>query len=212
MNVPNKLTISRIGLTFVMVVFLTFPSIPFGKTLALFTFALAALTDWWDGILARRLDRVSVFGQLMDPLADKILVGAAFVSFVAIDRPPPCDQSLPIVPAWIVITLISREFLITGLRLLAMQQGRVVPASKWGNHKMIWQTVTISVIMLGLALLFALLRSTSPRPLPALRSFPAKEGPPSDGGEGATALADASFCRPLSILYPFSALLSDVAR
>jgi len=151
MNVPNKLTISRIGLTFVMVVFLTFPSIPFGKTLALLTFGLAALTDWYDGILARRLNRVSVFGQLMDPLADKILVCAAFVSFAAIDRPPPYDPNLPIVPAWIVITIISREFLITGLRLLAMQQGRVVPASKWGKHKMIWQTVTISVIMLGLA-------------------------------------------------------------
>lgn len=152
MNVPNKLTISRIGLTFVMVVFLTFPSIPFGKTLALLTFGLAALTDWWDGVLARRLDKVSVFGQLMDPLADKILVCAAFVSFVAIDRSLPGDQNLPIVPAWIAIVIVSREFLITGLRLLAMQQGRVVPASKWGKHKMIWQTVTIVAVLLGLAL------------------------------------------------------------
>ncbi len=152
MNVPNKLTISRIGLTFVMVVFLTFPSIPFGKTMALLTFGLAALTDWWDGVLARRLDKVSVFGQLMDPLADKILVCAAFVSFVAIDRMPPGDQNLPIVPAWIAIVIVSREFLITGLRLLAMQQGRVVPASKWGKHKMIWQTVTIVAVLLGLAL------------------------------------------------------------
>lgn len=152
MNVANRLTLSRIGLTFVMVVFLTFPSIPFGKTLALLTFGLAALTDWWDGLLARRRNLVSAFGQLMDPMADKILVCAAFVSFVAIDRRFPADPTLPIVPAWIVIAIITREFLITGLRLLAMQQGRLIPASRWGKHKMIWQTVMIVAVLLGLAL------------------------------------------------------------
>jgi len=142
MNFPNKITVGRIGLTFVMVGFLT-ATIPFGKTLALVTFGLAGLSDWLDGMLARRNGQVSVFGQLMDPLADKILVSAAFVSFTAIHQ---------IVPAWIVITIISREFLITGLRLLGGQQGRVLAAGSWGKHKMIWQTVTIVVIMLGLAL------------------------------------------------------------
>jgi CDP-diacylglycerol--glycerol-3-phosphate 3-phosphatidyltransferase len=142
MNFPNKITIGRIGLTFVMVGFLT-ATMPFGKTLALVVFGLAGLSDWLDGMLARRLNQISVFGQLMDPLADKILVSASFVSFSVIHQ---------IVPAWIVITIISREFLITGLRLLAGQQGRVLPAGSWGKHKMIWQTITIVVVMLGLAL------------------------------------------------------------
>ncbi len=142
MNLPNKITVGRIGLTFVMVGFLT-SGIPFGKTLALITFGLAGLSDWLDGMLARRLGKITVFGQLMDPLADKILVCAAFVSFAAIHQ---------VVPAWIVITIISREFVVTGLRLLASQQGKVLPAGPWGKHKMIWQTITIVVIMLGLAL------------------------------------------------------------
>jgi CDP-diacylglycerol--glycerol-3-phosphate 3-phosphatidyltransferase len=142
MNLPNQLTLGRVGLTFLMVVLLTFP-IPFGKTGALLVFALAGLTDYWDGRLARSLKRISAFGQLMDPLADKILVCAAFVSFVAVHQ---------IVPAWIVIIIISREFLITGLRLLAAKEGRVLPAGKWGKHKMIWQTVAISAILVGLAL------------------------------------------------------------
>ncbi|MEI7880027.1 MAG: CDP-diacylglycerol--glycerol-3-phosphate 3-phosphatidyltransferase [bacterium] len=142
LNLPNKITVGRIGLTFLMAGFLT-SGLPFGKTLALITFGLAGLSDWLDGMLARRLNKISIFGQLMDPLADKILVCAAFVSFVAIDQ---------IVPAWIAITIISREFVVTGLRLLASQKGRVLPAGPWGKHKMIWQTITIVVIMLGLAL------------------------------------------------------------
>ena len=142
MNLPNKITVGRIGLTFVMVGFLT-SGIPFGKTLALLTFGLAGLSDWLDGMLARRLGKITVFGQLMDPLADKILVCSAFVGFATIHQ---------VVPAWIVITIISREFVVTGLRLLASQQGKVLPAGPWGKHKMIWQTLTIVVIMLGLAL------------------------------------------------------------
>jgi CDP-diacylglycerol--glycerol-3-phosphate 3-phosphatidyltransferase len=152
MNLPNKITVSRVGLTFVMVVFLT-TSIPWGKTLALFTFGLAGLTDWWDGALARRHGFISVFGQLMDPLADKILVSAAFISFASLHQVVPAFAIVhQVVPAWIVIMIISREFLITGLRLLATQKGLVLPAGKWGKHKMIWQTVTIVVIMAGLSL------------------------------------------------------------
>ena len=141
MNLPNKITVGRIGLTFVMAGFLT-SGIPFGKTLALLTFGLAGLSDWLDGMLARKLNKISVFGQLMDPLADKILVCSAFVSFAAIK----------VVPAWIVIAIISREFVVTGLRLLASQKGKVLPAGPWGKHKMVWQTLTIVVIMFGVAL------------------------------------------------------------
>jgi CDP-diacylglycerol---glycerol-3-phosphate 3-phosphatidyltransferase len=149
MNSPNQLTISRIGLTFVMVVFLTVPDIPFGKTLALATFILASITDYLDGRLARKSQRVSVFGQLMDPLADKILVCAAFVCFATHHQ---------LVPAWIVVMIISREFLITGLRLLAAQRGRVLPAGPWGKHKMVGQTTVILIILFGLALQEDLLR------------------------------------------------------
>jgi CDP-diacylglycerol--glycerol-3-phosphate 3-phosphatidyltransferase len=143
MNVPNQLTVSRIGLTMVMAVLLTLPVVPFGKTLALAVLALASATDYWDGRLARATGRVSAFGQLMDPLADKILVCAAFVSFVAVRQ---------IVPAWIVTTIIMREFVVTGLRLVAATRGQVLPAGRWGKHKMLWQTLAIVVIMLGLAL------------------------------------------------------------
>ena len=141
MNLPNKLTVMRIALTFVMTVFLTV-TVPFGKTLALAVFVAASVTDYWDGRLARRHNRITAFGQFMDPLADKILVSAAFVSFVAIGR---------IVPAWVVIIIISREFLVTGLRLLASNEGKLLPAGPLGKHKTIWQIVGIIVIMVGLA-------------------------------------------------------------
>lgn len=142
MKLANKLTLSRLGMAFVMTLFLSFP-IPFGKTLGLLTFLLAAGTDYLDGRLARGSSGISAFGQLLDPLADKILVCAAFICFVAMDQ---------IVPAWIVAVIITREFMVTGLRLLAVNQGRVIPAGRWGKHKTIWQIVVIAVIILGAAL------------------------------------------------------------
>lgn len=143
MNLPNQLTVARIGMTFLMVVFLTTPIIPFGKTAALVVFVAASITDYWDGRLARSSNRITAFGQLMDPLADKVLVCAAFVSFVAIDQ---------IVPAWVVITIITREFLVTGLRLLAVSKGRILQAGRFGKHKTVWQIIVIVVVITGLAL------------------------------------------------------------
>ena len=128
-------------MAFVLTIFLTLP-IPFGKTIGLFVFLMAALTDYWDGRLARCTGTVTAFGQLMDPLVDKVLICAAFVSFVAIRQ---------IVPAWIVIIILTREFMVTGLRLLAANQGRVIPASRWGKHKTVWQMIVIGVILMGLA-------------------------------------------------------------
>ena len=142
MNLSNKLTLSRFGMAFIMVIFFTVP-MPFGKTLALFVFVVAALTDYWDGHLARTSCGVTSFGQFMDPLADKTLVCAAFISFVAADQ---------IVPAWIVTIIVTREFMVTGLRLIAANQGRIIPAERWGKHKTIWQIVVIAVIIFGLAL------------------------------------------------------------
>jgi len=141
MNVSNQLTLSRFGLSFMLSLFLTLP-IPFGKTIGLFVFVLAALTDYWDGCLARRMGTITAFGQLMDPLVDKVLICSAFISFVANEE---------IVPAWIVIIILTREFMVTGLRLLAASQGVVMAAGRWGKHKTVWQMIVISVILVGLA-------------------------------------------------------------
>ncbi|MBN1673878.1 MAG: CDP-diacylglycerol--glycerol-3-phosphate 3-phosphatidyltransferase [Kiritimatiellae bacterium] len=141
-GIPNILTISRLFFAWTLTVFLTF-NIPWGKTLALVAFILASITDWLDGRLARSGHGITLFGQLMDPVADKVLVCAAFVSFVSIHQ---------IVPAWIVIIILTREFMVTGLRLMAVTKGRMVSAGIWGKHKTAWQIVAIIVIMLGLAL------------------------------------------------------------
>jgi CDP-diacylglycerol--glycerol-3-phosphate 3-phosphatidyltransferase len=143
MNLPNQLTLARIGLTGLLAICLTVPAIPCRKTLAMVIFMMAGLTDYLDGKLARSRNLISAFGQLMDPVADKILVCAAFVSFVALDQ---------IVPAWMVIVIISREFVVTGVRLLAIRDGTVISAGAWGKQKMIWQTLLIIAILVGLAL------------------------------------------------------------
>lgn len=140
MNVPNILTLSRLGLAVVMMVFLSV-NIPFARSMALLVFVIAGITDYLDGYLARNVYGVTSFGRLMDPLADKVLVCAAFVGFV----------ELKITPAWIVVIIISREFLVTGLRLLAANKGEVIAAGKWGKHKTVWQIVAIAVLLLGLA-------------------------------------------------------------
>ncbi|MCK4326721.1 CDP-alcohol phosphatidyltransferase family protein, partial [bacterium] len=114
MNLPNRLTLIRIGAAFVFMIFL-FADHLYAKYLALFVFTGAVLTDIYDGRLARRNGMVTNFGKLMDPLADKILMVSAFVSFVG----------LGYIPAWTVIIIISREFAITGLRLLAASQGEI---------------------------------------------------------------------------------------
>ncbi len=143
MNLPNKLTLLRIILTFIMTAALTIPGFPYGKAAAFLIFIVAAFTDFLDGRLARRGHGITPFGQLMDPVADKIMVSAAFVCFVALDN---------IVPAWIVIVIISREFLITGLRLLAVSDGIILQASRLGKHKTVWQVITIVVVLIGLTL------------------------------------------------------------
>jgi CDP-diacylglycerol--glycerol-3-phosphate 3-phosphatidyltransferase len=150
---PNLLTLSRLGMAAVMLAFLEM-SFPFSKSLALLVFVLAMLTDALDGYLARNHFGITSFGKLMDPLADKVIVSAAFVSFCGLSLPTR-DSSL--VPAWIVVVIISREFLVTGLRLLAANQGRVISAGQWGKHKTVWQTVAVILLMIGLAVRFDLL-------------------------------------------------------
>jgi len=147
MNIPNKLTISRVLMAALLVLLLTTP-FRFSYTLALLTFSLAAITDALDGHLARNVYGVTDFGKLMDPLADKIMIAAAFVCFVGIRLP---TQTTGLVPAWMVVLILSREFLVTGLRLLAAGKGQVISAGNWGKHKTTWQIIVIIAILLFLA-------------------------------------------------------------
>ena len=140
MNLPNRLTVSRLCLTvlFVVVVSVVFP---YHYTLALILFVLAAITDYIDGEIARRYSLITDFGKLMDPLVDKIMTTAAFV----------CLVPLKAVPAWVAIVVITREFLITGLRLLAVSKGQVLAADRIGKHKTSWQIATVIFFLVLLA-------------------------------------------------------------
>lgn len=140
MNLPNRLTVGRFFLTilFVVVVSIRFPY-HFAAALALF--GLAAFTDYIDGELARRWAMITDFGKLMDPLVDKIMTAAAFV----------CLVPLKAIPAWAAIIVISREFLITGLRLLAISKGQVLAADRIGKHKTSWQIITVVFFLVLLA-------------------------------------------------------------
>ncbi len=136
MNLPNKLTISRIVLAFVCML-LVFCRGTGAKAGALSVFLVASITDFCDGYLARRYHLTSDFGRLMDPIADKILVISLFLAFV----------ELRIIPAWMVVLIIARELVITGLRLLAAAKGVVLTAAQGGKHKTVSQIVAI-VLML----------------------------------------------------------------
>ena len=136
MNLPNKLTLTRIALTFVFMGFLYTSGVT-AKVLALFTFVLASLTDALDGYLAKKYNQMTDFGRLMDPIADKILVLAALLAFV----------ERGVVPAWIVVIIILREVTVTGLRLLALTKGKVLQAEVGGKHKTVWQLSTIIIIL-----------------------------------------------------------------
>ena len=140
MNLPNKLTVSRFALTaaFLVVFFWEFPG---NETVALIFFCLGGLTDFLDGEIARRRKLITNFGILMDPLADKILVCSAFISFV--------ERRETGVEAWMVVVIVGRELAITGLRMLAASKNQVLAAESLGKHKTISQiTAIISVLVL----------------------------------------------------------------
>jgi len=137
MNTANKLTISRIGLTFVFMIFLFLEGFTF-KVLALLTFFVATWTDFLDGFLAKKNNDISDFGNFMDPIADKILVLSAFLAFV----------EMKLIPAWMVVIIVFREFIITGLRLIALARGEVIEAAAGGKHKTVSQMVSIYIILI----------------------------------------------------------------
>lgn len=145
MNLPNKLTIGRLLATPVFVVLLSV-SFPGNYTAALVLFLLAMITDYFDGALARTRGEITDAGRLLDPLADKILISSAFIIFVGLEE---LD-----IPAWLVIIIVSREFAITGLRLVAAGKGKIIPAGRWGKHKTLTQVITVSVVLIYLCLLY----------------------------------------------------------
>ena len=146
MNLPNKLTVARFGLTVVFLWALFWPwPVPFRSTLALFFFCAAGVTDFLDGRIARARGLITNFGILMDPLADKIMTCSAFIAFVESTHLHP-DAPVK-VAAWMVIIIVARELAITGLRLLAASKGVVLAAEGFGKHKTISQIVAIIALL-----------------------------------------------------------------
>ena len=141
MNWANRLTVSRFFLALIFVVTMSL-DFQYGHTVALFVFLIAGITDYADGEIARRFSLISDFGKLMDPLMDKILIAAAFICLIPVHAIPP----------WAVVVVVSREFAITGLRLLALSKGRVLAAESLGKHKTFWQITTVIFFLLLLAL------------------------------------------------------------
>jgi len=141
MNWANRITLSRLALTVLFVIALN-SSWQYARTTALVIFLIAGLTDFIDGEIARRYGIITNFGKLMDPLVDKIMVAAAFISLVP----------LKAVPAWAATTVVARDFLITGLRLMASAKGHILPAESLGKQKTSWQMITIIFFLALLAI------------------------------------------------------------
>jgi CDP-diacylglycerol--glycerol-3-phosphate 3-phosphatidyltransferase len=137
MNLPNSLTTARILLVPPLVAVLLGSSSPNREILGFIVFSAAVVTDYLDGYLARRRHQVTTMGQLLDPLADKLLISAAFISLV----------ELEIVPAWMVVIIVAREFAVTGLRGIASLQGFAISASKLAKYKMACQAVCVGCLI-----------------------------------------------------------------
>lgn len=145
MNIPTKLTLSRLLVTPIFV-FLLSVNFTGNYFIALILFLLAMLTDYIDGSLARSWGEETDLGRLLDPLADKILISSAFIMFVGLKE--------ILLPAWLVIIIVSREFAITGLRLLAAGKGKIIPAGRWGKHKTTSQVIAVSAVLIYLCLCY----------------------------------------------------------
>ncbi|MCI6756246.1 MAG: CDP-diacylglycerol--glycerol-3-phosphate 3-phosphatidyltransferase [Lachnospiraceae bacterium] len=138
MNLPNKLTMLRvIMIPFFVFFMLTNVAGPNSQWIALVIFIAASLTDMLDGKIARKYHLITDFGKFMDPLADKMLVISAMICLVSIDR----------IPAWIVIVIVAREFIISGFRLIAADKGVVIAASYWGKFKTVFQMAMVILMI-----------------------------------------------------------------
>ncbi len=149
MNMPNKLTFARmLAVPFLIIALLinhvsnNLTYIAIGKYLALFIFIIASLTDLFDGVIARREKKITNFGRLMDPVADKLLVTSAIIVFVG----------MGLFPSWMAVIIISREFIITGLRNLAATKGVIISAGLLGKHKTGSQITAIIITLIALCI------------------------------------------------------------
>ncbi len=138
MNLANKLTMIRIILVPVFLVFLIVKGIPYGSFIATFIFILASITDKLDGYIARSRNMITNFGKFMDPLADKLLVTSALICLVELD----------VIQGWAAIIIIAREFAVSGLRAIAAAEGKVIAACWWGKIKTVIQIIAIILCLL----------------------------------------------------------------
>lgn len=143
MNLPNKLSFMRVLLIPVLILFYYFPSLGFsdsllGYKLLVVIFAVASITDFFDGYIARKYNLVTTFGKFIDPLADKLLVMAALLLL----------NDKGIVPMWITLVILSREFVVTGIRLIAVGEGKVIAASNLGKYKTASTMVALVLLLL----------------------------------------------------------------
>ena len=140
MNLPNKLTMFRVILIPFFIVFLLIPITPYDKWIALAIFVIASLTDLLDGKIARKYNLVTNFGKFMDPLADKLLVCSALICLIELDK----------IPSWMVIIIIAREFIISGFRLVASDNGVVIAASYFGKFNTTFQMLAVCLMIADL--------------------------------------------------------------
>lgn len=148
MNTPNKLTIARmIIVPFLVIFLLTGWGGEANRYISLTLFVIASVTDWFDGYLARKNNLVTNFGKFMDPLADKLLVCSAMICMIDLKR----------LPAWFVIIIIAREFIISGFRLIAAENGIVIAANYWGKFKTASQMIMIILLILHFDGIFVIL-------------------------------------------------------
>ena len=148
MNTPNKLTVARMILVPFLVIFmLTGWGREANRWFCLAIFVAASVTDWFDGHLARKYNLITNFGKFMDPLADKLLVCSAMICMIELDR----------LSAWVVIIIIGREFIISGFRLIAAENGVVIAANYWGKFKTVSQMIMIILLIVDFGGVFAIL-------------------------------------------------------
>lgn len=148
MNTPNKLTVARmIIVPFLVIFLLTGWGGEANRYISLVLFVVASVTDWFDGYLARKNNLVTNFGKFMDPLADKLLVCSAMICMIDLKR----------LPAWFVIIIIAREFIISGFRLIAAENGIVIAANYWGKFKTASQMIMIILLILHFDGIFVIL-------------------------------------------------------
>jgi CDP-diacylglycerol--glycerol-3-phosphate 3-phosphatidyltransferase len=143
MNIPNQLTVLRVIMIPFFIFFLLMPAIPYHNWIAFTIFIAASLTDLFDGIIARKYNLVTNFGKFMDPLADKLMVCSALICLVEMGR----------IPAWMVILIIIREFIISGFRQVAADNGIVIAASFWGKFKTTVQIVMVCMMIADIPVL-----------------------------------------------------------